>query len=294
MMMLPMNNPLFNRISALIAMVSTALWSTGCGTTKSYTATEQLLISDAVDATVATLDFAPLAGKDVYLDTTFFKTHKSSILVDSDYVISSLRQQMVAAGVHLTDSRDEAQLIAEARLGALGIDGHTVTYGLPASSALSSASTALSGSQLLPSIPEIAFARKEAKSGAAKVAVFAYERESKRPYWQSGIARSASNARDTWILGIGPWQRGTIYEGTQFAGTRFSGTELIDAIDIEQSPEDYKKHALDSYRRGRLFAAPGQSNSENGEDAPSLVVAASAVEKKKGKDADAEKKSDKQ
>ncbi len=108
----------------------------GCGTTKSFTATEQLLVSDAVDSTVAKIDFRPLSGKKVFLDNTFVPSQKgvpnpNPQLVHSEYVSSSLRQQMLAAGVYLCDKREDADLIVEARLGALGFDGHSVTYGLP-------------------------------------------------------------------------------------------------------------------------------------------------------------------
>jgi hypothetical protein len=69
-------------------------------------------------------------------------------------------------------------------------------------------------------IPEISVARKETEHGAAKLAVFAYEKESGRPIWQSGIAQAKSTAQDYWILGAGPFQRGSIYEKTQFAGQK--------------------------------------------------------------------------
>ena len=48
----------------------------GCGTTKTRNATEQLLISDAVDRSIAVIDFAPLAGKTVYFDTKYLVTVK--------------------------------------------------------------------------------------------------------------------------------------------------------------------------------------------------------------------------
>lgn len=245
-------------ITRLLSICGLLLLLSGCGATKSYTATEQLLMSDAVDATVAKLDFEPLTGKKVYLDTTYVKTQKSPLLIDSDYVISSLRQQMMAAGVQLVENREESDLIAEARMGALGMDGHSVTYGLPASNALSTATTAFSSTPLLPSIPEISFARREAKSGAAKLAVFAYERETRDPYWQSGIARSSSNARDTWVLGVGPFQSGTIHQGTRFAGDKLASTELVmtpksDKPMTEVAFRNSPKFA--SYRSGRVYAS---------------------------------------
>lgn len=260
----------------------------GCGATKSYTATEQLLMSDAVDASVAKLDFQPLSGKKVYLDATYIKTVRSPLLIDSDYVISSLRQQMVGAGVQLTEARDQADLIAEARLGALGMDGHQVTYGLPASNALSQASSAL-GAPLLPSLPEVAFARHEAKSGAAKIAVFAFERESRQPYWQSGISKSASSAQDTWIMGVGPWQRGTIYEGTRFAGASVDRKTLLGRglwskkaeTEFRASEEFAKYYRSQSFEQNSgseptALAAEGSPPLE--EPADPQVVAASASE----------------
>jgi hypothetical protein len=38
--------------------------------------------------------------------------------------------------------------------------------------------------------------------------------------WQSGVAISTSNAKETWLFGAGPFQYGTIYQGTRFAGNR--------------------------------------------------------------------------
>lgn len=225
----------------------------GCGTTKSYTATEQLLVSDAVDSTVTQIDFSPLAGRKVYFDSTYIKTLKSPLLVDSDYVISSMRQQMVAAGVRLVESRTDADVIAEGRIGALGLDGHNVTYGLPASNAISTATSVFSSTPLLPSFPEVSFARHEAKTGAAKLAVFAYDRETRTPVWQSGVARSSSSASDTWVLGVGPWQRGTIYEGTQFAGSKLDGNLLSDAAGDSPNPG---AEPMEQYLIAREFTEP--------------------------------------
>jgi hypothetical protein len=63
-------------------------------------------------------------------------------------------------------------------------------------------------------------AKKEDLLGASKVALFAYHRETRLPVWQSGISVATSNARDGYILGMGPIQNGTIYHGTHFAGSR--------------------------------------------------------------------------
>ncbi|HBE66746.1 MAG TPA: hypothetical protein DDW52_01225 [Planctomycetaceae bacterium] len=233
----------------------------GCGATKSYTATDQLLLSDAVDTTVSKIDFEPLRHHKVYLDVSYLKTQRSSNLIESDYVISSIRQQMVSNGVHLVESRETADVVAEARLGALGLDSHTVTYGVPSSNSLAAASSVFANAPVVPIIPELSVARHESKNGAVKIAVFAYDRETREPLWQSGIANSTSKARDTWVLGVGPFQRGTIYSRTRFAGDKLSPTELL----TQQQERVKKTQRWDDYRRGRVFPAlfEGSEEAEN-------------------------------
>lgn len=246
----------------------------GCGATKSYTATEQLLLSDAVDVTIAKLDFSALTGQKTYLDVTYLKTQRSTLLIDSDYVISAIRQQMVSAGVLLVENRDDADLIAEARMGALGLDGHSVSYGIPASNALATASSVFVNSPPIPAIPELSFARHESKVGAAKLAVFAYDRVSREPIWQSGIARSSSNAKDTWVLGVGPFQRGTIYDATRFAGDKLAAAELLD-----KPPKDIRKSAeYRDYRNRRVFPALFEEPEDGSAEGESAVTPASADE----------------
>jgi hypothetical protein len=245
-------------------------FTTGCGTTRSFTATDQLLMSDAVDATVAKIDFSPLSGKKVFLDTSYTKMLKApNNLLDTDYVISSIRQGMTAENVLLVDTKDEADLIAEARVGTMGLDGHNVTYGIPASSALSGAG-AIAGASI-PAIPELSLGRREAKLGAAKVAVFAYVKKTHEPYWQSGIARSTSTSRDTWLLGIGPWQAGTIYEGTRFAGDRASRVWGMPQNRVMPRGPSYEE-----FRGTKLFAAAVESGEKAKSDGVTQVASANA------------------
>jgi hypothetical protein len=204
----------------LIAMV-------GCGTTKSYTATEQLLLSDAVDSTITKIDFRPISNRRIFLDTKFTEGAGKSkqgdatnhLLVNADYVISAVRQQLVAAGCMLVDKREDADLVVELRTGALGSDSHSIIYGLPATN-LGGASGIFAGTPAIPSIPELALAKKDLRSAAAKVALFAYDRQTLDPVWQSGIAQAGSNARDSFFMGVGPFQSGTIYAAPRFAGRR--------------------------------------------------------------------------
>ena len=190
----------------------------GCGQTRVRTATDQLLMSDAVDRTVARIDFSPLSGKTVYLDEKYLQPVKALLFVNAGYIVSSLRQQMMAAGCLLQEKAADAEFIVEGRVGAIGTDGHEVTYGIPASTGLSNAASLLANAPPIPMIPEISVARKNDYRGAAKIALFAYHRETKRPVWQSGVTVSASDAKEAWVFGAGPIQYGTIFDGTRFAG----------------------------------------------------------------------------
>jgi hypothetical protein len=247
----------------------------GCGTTKSVTATEQLLMSDAVDSTIAKMDFRPLTGYKIFLDTTYVTPAGKAIpgvpmqfnLVNSDYVISALRQQITAAGCMLVDNKDIAEIICEARCGALGTDGHNVTYGIPASNLLSSASSMIAAGPQLPMIPEISFAKREMKSAAAKIAVFAYDRESREPLWQSGIAQAGSSARDTWLMGIGPIQYGTIYNGTRFAGKRVGKKNLVSDDSTIAQTSNGIDHRTQHVFASQLFAGKDDSSHLAAEEA---------------------------
>lgn len=197
------------------------LMSTGCGTTREYNATQQLVISDAVDRSIASLDFRPLTGRKVYLDTSYLRHVKGDSFVNAEYVTSALRQQIVGAGCLIQDAAPDADIIIEARIGTLGTDDHRVTFGVPENNALASAASLIPGAPNVGSIPEIAFARREAREAAAKVAAFAYDRETRAAVWQSGVNPAMATARDTWVMGVGPFQGGTIRRQTKLAGSQF-------------------------------------------------------------------------
>jgi hypothetical protein len=237
----------------------------GCGTTRDKLATEQLLLSDAVDRAVAHIDFSALQGEKVYLDTQYIKQLKSNpnSFVNADYIISSLRQQMVYAGCLLQENQETADYIAEARVGALGTDGHDVNYGIPPSQTLNAAASIVSGGFALPTLPEISLARRQDDTAAAKIAVFAYRRDTKQPAWQSGLSIARSRSKERWILGAGPFQSGSGYKGMRFAGERLTDergkwkTTVLGVEEIRRLPEyayeDYRgPDVLDEQLKGNL------------------------------------------
>ena len=207
-------------VTSMVAVLVILLLVCGCGTTTQRVGTEQLLMSEAVDLAVSQIDFQPLRDQRVYLDSSYLQSVKGFGFVNAPYIISSLRQQITAAGCLLQDKREDAEIIVEARVGALGTDGHEVIYGVPKNNLLSSAATVIPNAPTIPTIPEISAARIDALSGIAKVMVFAYDAKTRKPVWQSGVARAESTSRNSWILGAGPFQRGTVHDGTRFAGEK--------------------------------------------------------------------------
>lgn len=210
--------------------MSTLVLLAGCGKTVRNSATEQLILSDSVDRAIRGIDFSPLSGQTCYLDTTYVKSTKSATFVNADYVLSSVRNQLAAAGGILVESKKDADIVVEPRLGVLGANENEVTYGIPSSNIISQAAAIVPTAPPVPAIPEISLARKNYQMAATKLAVFAYDAESGRPVWQSGIATARSNARDIWLFGVGPFQRGTIYDKTRFAGAKIS-VPLVGAKD---------------------------------------------------------------
>ena len=199
-------------IWALLLTVCLLALVGGCGTTRTSntarTATEQLLISDAIDRSVQSINFDKLAGQPVYFD----QQHLGQV-VDQGYLISSLRQHLLASGCILKDNREEADFVVEPRAGAIGTDNDELLFGIPATNIPQL--TLLSG---LPSaVPEVPFIKRRHQRGVAKLAVFAYRRETGEPIWQSGIATKESTANDIWVLGAGPFKKGTIHQGTTYA-----------------------------------------------------------------------------
>jgi hypothetical protein len=197
-----------------LVVLSTLTIVSGCGTTRwsdtARTATEQLILSTVVDRAIDNIDFRPLAGRYVYLDPQYLDC------VDKGYVVSTLRQHMLSEGCVLTADMASADLVVEVRSGVVGTDHHDVLVGIPA---ISIPGAGLTG---VPSaIPEIPFAKTTAQKGVAKIACFAYNPDTGQAVWQSGVFPVVATAKDSWFLGTGPFQRGTIYDGTHFAGSRF-------------------------------------------------------------------------
>ncbi len=222
----------------------------GCGTSKwtdtRRSATEQLLITDAMDRAVSKLEFRALAGKTVYIDERPLNS-----MADSAYLVSCLRQHMLTSGCVVKETREDADYVAEIRAGAVGTDRHELLYGVP--SVNIPTVVPVSGFGVPSQIPEIPFIKKTDQRAVAKIAVFAYNRKTGRPVWQSGAVPMESDAKAIWVFGAGPFQRGSIYDGTKLAGGEFN----IPLIDLDR---DREKAGSVSVADEAYFIEPGEAS----------------------------------
>jgi hypothetical protein len=224
----------------VLAILILVFASPGCGTVKtsgtSRTATEQLLLTNAWDSALQKVDFRPLAGVPVYLDTTNISA------VDQGWVVSSLRQALLSQGVLLRQKAEQAQWVVEARVGAYGTDDYNWLIGIPQTSIPTTVTGVPAGT-----IPEIPIIKKEDQRGVAKLAMFAYDRGSGQLVWNSGTLVAVATAKDVSVLGVGPIQSGTIRGGTDFVGIRLPvPSELSADNDPRATPEKPRRAPFSS------------------------------------------------
>ncbi|HEY4260039.1 MAG TPA: DUF6655 family protein, partial [Schlesneria sp.] len=132
------------------------------------TGTEQLLLSTAIERAINDMDLSSMNGKTVFFDHQYLKG-----VSDEGYIISSMRQRLLAEGALLKASRDDAAYVVEARAGTVGTNRQDVLIGIPQVNLPTGAAVAGAPSV----IPEIPFAKKTQQRGIVKLAAFAYNQE---------------------------------------------------------------------------------------------------------------------
>lgn len=227
----------------------------GCGTMKtsnsSRTATEQLIVTDALDRAIDEIDFSVLAGKKIYLDVSPLPSSS-----DSNYLASSIRQQVLGCGALLMEEKKDADYVVEVRAGAIGTDEHEIVYGIPE---ITTPTFVSSGTV---TIPEIAVAKRLGQKATAKIAVFAYNRKTGMPLWQSGMHEKDSNVKNVWVLGGGPYRTGDIIEKPQLLDT---------AVDIPLADIwNQKERNVQLTVRDQAYFVQNNSERTPGKDQPVL------------------------
>ncbi|MEX0824860.1 MAG: DUF6655 family protein [Pirellulaceae bacterium] len=187
----------------IVSLVVCLSGFSGCGTTRltdtARSASEEMLLSHSIDASVGQLDLEVLAGHAVYLDTTNLGN-----VSFSEYLTGALRQHLLASGARLANDLEEAQLVLEARAGSVATTQHESMLGIPRTTVpaivFGTAAT----------LPEIAIIKETIHIGVTKVGVFAYRTDNGAGVWQSGMAENQSVSQTNWYLGVGPFHTGDV------------------------------------------------------------------------------------
>lgn len=170
----------------------------GCSTTRTTdtarTGMEQLLISNAIDQTMNKTALPDVAGKKVYLEEKYLDS------VDKGYIVGSMRRKLLNAGAMLVDEKEGSQVTVELFSGGVGTDNVESYVGMPG----------LTVPGLPVELPEVRLYEKKSQFGTAKIGVVAYDTPSGQMVYDGGGALARANDSNWTVMGIGPFQEGSV------------------------------------------------------------------------------------
>ena len=170
---------------------------TGCTSTNSSntarTATEQMLVSNAVDQSLSKVDFQAFGGRKVFVEEKYLDC------TDKSYVVSSVRHRVLMQGGQIASKPEEADLILEVRSGAVGTNSSNSFLGIPQIQIPGMFAT-----------PEIKLINRVNQSGTAKIGLVAYDAKTHQVLGDGGMSLAKSADNNWYVFGIGPWQNGSV------------------------------------------------------------------------------------
>lgn len=192
-----MTRPQAIRVAAATILAALVL---GCASSRETsplrTATEQILLSRAVDRAVERLTISLPPGTSVYLDPSRFEAY------DRGYAVSAIRDRFLASGARMVDTRDAAEVVVEIRSGALSTDENEALVGIP-SFALP---IPLAGDL---ETPELALLKQNSRRGIAKIGFTAHWTSNGTLADRSEPVIGISGYDDWKFLGLG-WHEGDV------------------------------------------------------------------------------------
>jgi hypothetical protein len=126
------------------------------------TATEELLISTAVDRAIAQVNLKIPAGTKVFVNADQLEG------LDGKYAAGEMKDRLLRGGAHLVADKGKADAVVEVRAGALSIDDRQTLFGIDTFDV----PVPLAGQAA--KIPEIALYKDKERQGVAKIAAFGY------------------------------------------------------------------------------------------------------------------------
>lgn len=185
----------------LLIAVGCGLMCLGCATTRTSdtarTGIEQLLISNAVDHSLAKIDFSPLNGQKVFVQEKYLDG------VDKNYVAGTIRHRVLAAGAKLAEKQEDADIVMELRSGGIGTDRQESFIGIP--------QVAAPGPFPLQ-IPEVQLITTKTQTATAKIGIVAYDAKTNQAIGNGGMSLARSEDSNLFVFGVGPFNRGHVKE----------------------------------------------------------------------------------
>jgi hypothetical protein len=193
----------------------------GCATIRvtdpPRTATEQLLMSQAITQALGQLNFTALRDRKVWVETGYL-TGAETVIVNGEvrqrlfttpeqaFAAAEARERLLQAGARIVPDRKDADVVFEIRSGGIGIDRIENLIGLPAGMF-----GGIQGPGGVPLVtPELALIKSTRQRGYASIAFVAYRADSGELVTASGPYIGRTIREDTWILGTGPRTVGNI------------------------------------------------------------------------------------
>jgi hypothetical protein len=209
-------------------LVLAAALCAGCTSTKqsntARTATEQLLISNAVDQSLNKIDFTPLDGSAVFVEEKYIDC------VDKGYIIGSIRHKLLQAGALPAAKLEEADAVLEVRSGGVGTDVTSSYLGIPGFTAPG-----------MLGIPDIKIVTHDSQKAVAKIGIVVYSVKSRRELGEGGVSMASADDTNSYFMGFGPRQSGTLrYEVNRATGRRPGQQvrEIPSEVAIAPPPKD--------------------------------------------------------
>lgn len=169
----------------------------GCSTTKqsntARTAREQLLVSGAIDQSLSKVDFSALNGQKVYLEEKYLEC------TDKGYLVGSIRHRAMYNGARIVGKPEDADIVLELRSGGVGTDLADSYFGIP--------EIVLPGMMTLPQVKLI---NKTNQTVVAKIGLVAYDAKTQEMLGTGGVSSALSDDNNWFVLGMGPYQNGTV------------------------------------------------------------------------------------
>jgi hypothetical protein len=186
--------------SLRLALLPALALLAGCSTVRESepprTATEELLISSAVDHALAGLQVDIPVGTKVWVSADYLDGY------DQKYAIGAIRDYFLHRGARLMPDRGSADAVVEIRSGALSTNSGNMLVGLP------------SVTVPVPTVgatqtPEISLLKQGHKLGVAKIGITIYDAKTGTilPYSPRVPAYGLAHNTDWSLLSVFGWKR---------------------------------------------------------------------------------------